>query len=85
MRSVSLVVVSLVFVVSGCRPATQETSDALAAVFSGEGAAWVDLSYAYDDRTVFWPTAKAFELDVVAAGMTEGGYYYAANDFSMAE
>jgi len=85
LRSASLVLVSLTFVVPGCRPAPPEASDALAAAFSGEGAVWVDLSYAYDDRTVFWPTAKPFELEVVAAGMTEGGYYYAANDFSMAE
>lgn len=85
MRSASCVLLSLVFIVPGCRPAPPQASDALAAVFAGEGAVWVDLSYAYDHRTVFWPTAKPFELTAVAAGMTDGGYYYAANDFSMAE
>lgn len=45
----------------------------------------IDLSYAYDEDTVFWPTAKAFELEVVSAQMTDAGYYYAANNFCMAE
>src|SRR5215218_10725975 len=45
----------------------------------------VDLSYAYDEQTVFWPTAEGFKLEKVAEGMTPGGYYYAANNFSTAE
>jgi kynurenine formamidase len=43
------------------------------------------MSYSYDERAVFWPTAQPFELEVVSAGMTEGGYYYAANNFCLAE
>ena len=46
---------------------------------------WVDLSYEYSDETVFWPTVEPFKLEVVADGMTEAGYYYAANTFSTAE
>ncbi len=46
---------------------------------------WVDLTYAYDENTIFWPTAESFRLDTVAAGMTEGGYYYSAFQFCMAE
>ena len=45
----------------------------------------VDLSHAYDEQTVFWPTAEGFKLEKVAEGMTPGGYYYAANNFSTAE
>ena len=45
----------------------------------------VDLSYAYDEQTVFWPTAEGFKLDKVAEGVTPDGYYYAANNFSTAE
>jgi kynurenine formamidase len=53
-------------------------------------AAWpagtlVDLSHAYGDDTVFWPTAETFKLDKVADGMTEKGYYYAANNFASSE
>ncbi|MGE0359320.1 MAG: cyclase family protein [Vicinamibacterales bacterium] len=45
----------------------------------------VDLSHTYDRRTVFWPTADTFRLDVVADGDTSGGYYYAANNFFSSE
>ena len=45
----------------------------------------VDLSHAYDDKTIFWPTAARFQLTTVADGMTPGGYYYAANTFATSE
>jgi len=45
----------------------------------------VDLSHAYGDDTVFWPTADPFRLESVADGVTEAGYYYAANVFFAAE
>ena len=45
----------------------------------------VDLSHTYDRTTVFWPTADAFRLDVVADGDTPDGYYYAANNFFSSE
>jgi kynurenine formamidase len=45
----------------------------------------VDLSHAYGEDTVFWPTADPFRLESVADGVTEAGYYYAANVFFTAE
>jgi kynurenine formamidase len=45
----------------------------------------VDLSHAYDARAIFWPTSEPFRLEKVADGVTEGGYYYAANNFFAAE
>jgi kynurenine formamidase len=45
----------------------------------------VDLSHDYGSDTIFWPTAEGFTLQKVADGMTEGGYYYAANNFAAAE
>ena len=45
----------------------------------------VDLSHAFDEQTIFWPTADRFQLQKVADGVTPGGYYYAANTFSTAE
>ena len=46
---------------------------------------WVDLTYDFSAETIYWPTAKPFTLDVVAAARTPAGYYYAANNFSAAE
>ena len=45
----------------------------------------VDLSHAFDRRTIYWPTARRFRLTKVAEGETEGGWFYAANNFAAAE
>src|SRR5713101_7379510 len=45
----------------------------------------IDLSHDYSEQTVFWPTADVFKLEKVADGVTEQGYYYAANNFSTSE
>ncbi len=46
---------------------------------------WVDLSHDFSAETIYWPTARPFALEVVSAGRTPAGYYYAANNFSAAE
>lgn len=85
MQRVTRFSLGTILVVLACRPAPEGRAEMMAQLFASDGVTWVDLSYAYDDRTVFWPTAESFTLDVVAAGVTEGGYYYAANNFCMAE
>ena len=57
----------------------------LAAALPFPPGALIDLSHTYDRTTVFWPTADAFRLEVVADGDTPGGYYYAANNFFSSE
>src|SRR5919198_6642414 len=56
-----------------------------AAALDLEGARLLDLTHPFDARTIYWPTAKPFTLEPVAHGMTEGGWWYAANNFSAAE
>ena len=46
----------------------------------------VDLTHAFDERTLYWPTSpSAFELKPLAEGQTPGGWYYASNAFCMPE
>ncbi|MFY0602450.1 MAG: cyclase family protein [Flavobacteriaceae bacterium] len=45
----------------------------------------IDLSHSYSPETVYWVTAKEFEMDTVFQGMTEKGYYYSAYNFETAE
>lgn len=45
----------------------------------------IDLSHDYSKETIYWVTAKQFDMDTVFAGQTEGGFYYSANNFSTAE
>lgn len=65
--------------------AGQDLAEAAGALFTGEGGRWVDLTHAFDEETIYWPTAESFRLEVVAEGTTDAGYYYAANRFSAAE
>jgi kynurenine formamidase len=46
---------------------------------------WVDLTHPFNADSVYWPTAKMFELETVFEGRTEGGWYYTAYNFSAAE
>lgn len=45
----------------------------------------VDLTHPFDAETIFWPTEKGFVLEKEFAGVTDEGYYYAANEFCTAE
>jgi kynurenine formamidase len=45
----------------------------------------VDLSHAYDDRAIFWPTAEPFRLRKDSDGLTPAGFYYASNSFFTSE
>jgi kynurenine formamidase len=45
----------------------------------------IDLSYAFDSATVYWPTAETFHLEKDFEGTTEQGYYYSAYRYSAAE
>lgn len=46
---------------------------------------WIDLSHAYDDNTLYWPTANGFSKTTDFEGHTEGGYYYSAYSVCTAE
>ena len=84
-RRLSVISTPLLVFVVGCQTPRQDPSETVAAIFSGDGTEWVDMSYPYDETTIFWPTAQPYELEVVAAGMTEDGYYFGANNFCVAE
>ncbi|WP_437816170.1 cyclase family protein [Sorangium sp. So ce1078] len=44
-----------------------------------DGARIVDLTYPFDDKTIYWPTATTgFTHEPVHHGKTEGGYFYSA-------
>jgi kynurenine formamidase len=46
----------------------------------------VDLTHAYDARTLYWPTAPSkFQLNVLARGKTDAGFFYSANSFCTPE
>ncbi len=46
---------------------------------------WVDLTHAFDENAIYWPTADSFKKTTVFEGETGGGYFYSAYNFSAAE
>lgn len=75
----------------GCQPREQTEAPAasppqpdLARAFAA--GTWVDLTHAFDDRTIYWPTdERGFGFEAGKNGVTAKGYYYAANRFATAE
>lgn len=63
-----------VFALSGCAPRVELPS-----------GKFIDLTHSFDEQTIYWPTEKGFDLERGTAGVTEKGYYYAANRFCSAE
>lgn len=61
---------------------THGSSSQTPSILSGE---LVDLTYAYDSATIYWPTEDGFMLEEEAKGYTDRGYYYTANSFRAAE
>jgi kynurenine formamidase len=45
----------------------------------------VDLSYSFDDKTIYWPNAEGFRHRKDSWTTTPGGYWYAAGEFTSAE
>lgn len=45
----------------------------------------VDLTYDFDAKTVYWPTAKPFQFEKEAWGPSPGGYWYSAGRYAASE
>lgn len=70
-------------VLSAC--GAPKTSNEMSPATSWPAGEIIDLSYAYNDQTVYWPTAEGFIKTTDFEGMTENGYWYTAYSFSSAE
>src|SRR5690554_15256 len=75
-----------ILLIGACKP---ESPNAIADERSTtdfiDGKSIIDLTHDFSDETVYWVTAKEFELDTVAYGETEKGYFYSAFNISTAE
>lgn len=45
----------------------------------------IDLTYNFDEQTIYWPTEEGFKLSVGFDGITDKGFHYSANSFCSAE
>src|SRR5919106_1682770 len=46
---------------------------------------FVDMTHAFGEDTIYWPTNKPFHWQKTAWGPTPAGYWYASADFSASE
>ena len=86
MKNLDILILSVAISFGACNKAVAPSIEADKTLRSGiSEKRIVDLSHSYSDKTIYWVTAKEFELDTVFKGETEKGYFYAANNFSTAE
>ncbi len=69
----------LLFAIISCSEKKGSTRDE---IFEGK---WIDLSYDFSDKTLYWPTANGFKLDTAFNGITPAGFYYEAYNYCAAE
>jgi kynurenine formamidase len=78
-QHVSTIALAVALALAAARPGDAKAPDLATARV-------VDLSHAYDERTLYWPTApSSFELKRLHHGPTPAGFFYAANSFCTPE
>ncbi len=63
--------------VSACRQPEEEAQ--------GPEPKILDMTYPFNENSIYWPNAEPFQLKKGDWGITEAGYWYASNEFSAAE
>jgi kynurenine formamidase len=53
--------------------------------FALKSQSMVDLTYAFDENTIYWPNAHPFHWEKEKWGTTPGGYFYAAGRYAASE
>jgi len=74
----------LLVLCNNCTSSQETTSELSLTSFISSGRI-IDLTYAYDSTTVYWPTEEGFVFETGTEGYTDRGYYYTANSFRAAE
>ncbi len=69
---------TIIILFTGC--ISQESSDGV----QMDGTL-IDLTHEFSAETIYWPTSALFQMDTVAVGHMEGGYYYESYQIATAE
>ncbi|MDZ7645449.1 MAG: cyclase family protein [Woeseiaceae bacterium] len=70
----------------GCLPLLGACSPDAGPPAAGSATRIVDLTHAFGEDTIYWPTdTRGFQLEVLASGPTADGWFYSANAFCTAE
>ncbi len=74
-----LFLISILTIIACSQP---KPPDALAVLKNGQ---WIDLTYDFDENTIYWPTNTPFTHDTVAFGITDKGFFYASGSYAADE
>lgn len=66
---------------AACRPAATARAHPIAT----DESKIVDLTYSFDEKTIYWPTAKPFTWEKEAWGRSAAGYWYTAARYGASE
>src|SRR5262245_8287199 len=76
----------------GCQPASSPSSSTRAgsgpvsSIFDGTSGDWIDLTYPFSEKSIYWPTdTLGFRHEKLAYGKTDGGWFYSSWRYSSAE
>jgi len=69
---------ALVLLVS-CNPTKTDIARVL------DGGQWIDLTWNFEESTVYWPTNVPFKHDTVSFGINSKGYFYSSFKYSAEE
>ncbi len=50
-----------------------------------ENSKLLDMTYAFDENSIYWPTAESFKLEKAYWGFHEGGWWYTSNNYGASE
>lgn len=78
-----LFLVAALFLVACQTPSSQTPPSAAPSVL--DKTKLVDLTYTFDEKTIYWPTAKPFTWEKEAWGVSTGGFWYTAARYSASE
>jgi kynurenine formamidase len=67
---------------NSCQNSEPKSIDPLAILKNGE---WIDLTYDFDENTIYWPTNTPFSHDTVFYGFTERGFFYSSGSYAADE
>lgn len=70
---------------AACAGGTDTNSNAPSASGDASKTEIVDLSYPFDENTVYWVTAETFKHEKVFEGQNPNGFFYSAYNYSGAE
>ncbi|HUF03949.1 MAG TPA: cyclase family protein [Aridibacter sp.] len=80
-----LSLVFLAILITACGGGSAQPANASAEPSAPSATEIVDLSYPFDENTVYWVTAETFKHDKVFEGRNPNGFFYSAYNYSGAE